>query len=128
LVVDDEADARGLLDYALSGEGFDVTTAATGIEGVKKAREVLPDVILLDIMLPDIDGFMVADMLRRQPATADIPVVILSARGGTAVQVRGAECGVYSCLIKSAGLEAIIAGLREALEHRRAPANGSSGE
>lgn len=125
LVVDDEADARGLLDYALSGAGFQVTTAATGIEAVQKARQLLPDLILLDIMLPDIDGFTVADLLRRKPATAAIPVVMLSAYGGVSVQARSVESGVKRCLVKSVTVEIIIASIREALSRRKGSAQAT---
>ena len=115
LVVDDDAEARGLLDYVLNDAGFNVSLAATGIEGVQLARKLRPDVILLDLMLPDIDGFTVAELLRRHPATAQIPVVVLSAQGGLSVQARGAECGVQRCLIKSGNVEQILTSVREVL-------------
>ena len=116
LVVDDDADLRGLLDYVFCGAGYDVTLAATGIDGVQKARQILPDVVLLDIVLPDIDGFTVAELLRRHPATALTPVMMLSAYGGMAVQARGAECGVQNCLLKSSGIELIQANVEKALK------------
>ena len=116
LVVDDDADVRGLLDYVFCGAGFDVTLAATGIEGVEKARQFRPDVVLLDIMLPDIDGFTVAELLRRNAITARVPVIILSAHAGVSVQARGVECGVRRCLVKSAGIERIVADVTEALK------------
>ena len=115
LAVDDDGDLRSLLDYVLCGVGFDVTLAATGIEGVQLARKLHPDVILLDLMLPDIDGFTIAELLRRHPTTAQIPVVVLSAHGGMAVQARGAECGVERCLVKSVGIEQVLARVREVL-------------
>jgi two-component system response regulator RpaA len=121
LVVDDDADVRGLLDYVFCGAGYEVTLVATGIAGVETARQLLPDVILLDIMLPDIDGFTVAELLRRHPATARIPVVMLSAYGGLSVQARGVECGVQNCLLKTAGVEAILASVQAALQ-RNTPA------
>jgi DNA-binding response OmpR family regulator len=106
---------RGLLDYVFCGAGYDVTLVASGIEGVETARQFLPDVILLDIMLPDIDGFTVAELLRRHPTTARVPIVMLSAHGGMSVQARGAECGVSDCLLKSAGIERILTSVHEAL-------------
>jgi DNA-binding response OmpR family regulator len=109
LVVDDDADARGLLDYVFCGAGYDVGLAATGIEGVEKARQMRPDVVLLDIMLPDIDGFTVAELLKRNAATAGSIVVMLSAYGGMPVMARAVECGVARCLLKSAGIEEILA-------------------
>jgi DNA-binding response OmpR family regulator len=115
LVVDDDAEARGLLDYVLCGAGYEVTLASTGIEAVEKARQIGPDLVLLDIMLPDMDGFAVAELLRHQPATARAPVIMLSAYGGMSVQARGLECGVYRCLLKSVGVELILACVMEAL-------------
>jgi len=115
LVVDDDADLRGLLDYVLCGAGYDVMLAATGLEGVQLARKLHPNVILLDIMLPDVDGFTVAELLRRHLATAQIPIVVLSAHGGLSMQARGAECGVQRCLIKSVGFDQILASVREVL-------------
>jgi len=114
--VDDDADVRGLLDYVFCGAGYDVTLAANGVEGVEKARQLQPDVILLDIMLPDIDGFTVAELLRRHPSTAKTAVVMLSAYGGMSVQARGAECGVSNCLLKTAGIEHILASVEAALK------------
>ena len=113
LVVDDDADTRGLLDYVFCGAGYDVSLAATGTEGVQKARQIQPDVVLLDIMLPDIDGFTVAELLRRNEATARSRVVMLSAYGGVSVQARGIECGVADCLLKNAGIERILASVEQ---------------
>ena len=115
LVVDDDADVRGLLDYVFCGAGYDVTLVTNGIAAVQKARQLLPDVVLLDIMLPDIDGFTVAELLRRHPATARTRVVMLSAYGGMSVQARGAECGVQTCLLKTAGIEQILASVQKVL-------------
>jgi DNA-binding response OmpR family regulator len=113
LVVDDDADTRGLLDYVFCGAGYDVSLAATGIEGVQKAREIQPDVVLLDIMLPDIDGFTVAELLRRNEATARSRIVMLSAYGGVSVQARGIECGVAECLLKNSGIDRIVASVEQ---------------
>jgi GAF domain-containing protein/CheY-like chemotaxis protein len=78
LVIEDEAAARDLLARALSREGFRVVTAASGEEGLRLAREVRPDAITLDVLMPGMDGWAVLAALKGDPATADIPVVMLT--------------------------------------------------
>ena len=78
-------------------------------------------------MLPDIDGFTVAELLRRHPGTAQIPVVVLSAHGGISMEARGVECGIQRCLIKSVGIEQVLASVREVLGQPAEPfASGQS--
>lgn len=126
LVVDDEPEVCGLLDYVLSGAGYDVVVAAGGFEAVRVARELSPDLVLLDIMMPDMDGFTVATLLREEPATARIPIIILSAHGGTMVQAKGAQCGVHRCLIKTGFMEETLAAVRECLdESPHSPRSGN---
>jgi DNA-binding response OmpR family regulator len=84
LVVDDEADFTELLKYDLAKRGFEVFSAANAIEALNHARRVLPDVILLDQMLPDLDGASLCGILRCQPSTAKIPIVMISALDGIA--------------------------------------------
>lgn len=80
LVVDDEEDIRFILRTRLEAAGFRVETAADGLEGLNRARQLRPDLILLDLMLPGIDGFSVCAMLKRDQQFNSIPIVILSAR------------------------------------------------
>lgn len=120
LVVDDEAETLTLLDYVLCGVGFEVATAATGSEALAKARQFQPDVVLLDIQLPDVDGFAVCERLRSQAAPAEIPVILLSNHGGFAVRARGIEAGSQQSLQKSDGLEAVVHSLRQALAEKAA--------
>ena len=82
LVVDDEQDFTALIAHNLSGASYEVLTANDGVEALNKARRHLPDLILLDLMLPDLDGFSVCEILRRQPSTANIPIVIVTAMAG----------------------------------------------
>ncbi len=118
LVVDDEAETLTLLDYVLCGAGFEVATAANGTEALTKASEFQPDVVLLDIQLPDVDGFAVCERLRSQPAPAEIPVILFSNHSGIAVRARGLEAGSRQCLTKTEGLEAVIGSLRQAVEDK----------
>ena len=105
LVVDDDADVRGLLDYVFCGAGFDVTLAATGIEGVEKARQLRPDVVLLDIMLPDIDGYEVCRSLRTNMRTSHIPVIFLTQKDERSDKLQGLELGADDYITKPFDIE-----------------------
>lgn len=80
LYIEDESDILYLVSRLLEKEGFEVELARTGAEGMKKAKESKPDLILLDIMLPDIDGWEVCKKLKEEKETKDIPVVMLTVR------------------------------------------------
>jgi CheY-like chemotaxis protein len=79
LIVDDEADFIELLQYRLVGQLYEFIVANDGVRALSLARECKPDLILLDILLPDLDGLSVCEILRCQPATKNIPVIFLSA-------------------------------------------------
>jgi DNA-binding response OmpR family regulator len=79
LLVDDENDFIELLQYKLAGHGYDLIVANDGVHALSQARLLKPDLILLDILLPDLDGLSVCEILRRQPATKKIPVIFMSA-------------------------------------------------
>ncbi len=81
LVVDDEENIRKLVNYNLLLDGYDVAMAVDGKEGLEKAISEKPDLILLDIMMPEIDGLEVCSRLKKNPETRDIPVFMLSAKG-----------------------------------------------
>jgi DNA-binding response OmpR family regulator len=112
LIVDDEGDARRLLDYNFTAAGFRVATAVSGETALRLAARLRPDIILLDIVLPDMDGFTVCRQLRAAAHTARTPVVMLSSHSGFSVQATGAEVGARRCLSKSAELSQIIAAVR----------------
>src|SRR5688572_15728500 len=80
LVVDDEPDAVDLIEFNLKNAGFQVKTASEGAEALAKARSVLPSLIVLDVMLPEIDGFEICKLLRRDQNTAAIPIIMLTAK------------------------------------------------
>ena len=79
LLVDDELDFAELLQFRLEDCGYKVLGATNGSEALNKARQYLPDVILLDLLLPDWDGLTLCELLRRQPSTCDTPVIMISA-------------------------------------------------
>jgi len=100
LSVDDEQDVTDLVRFHLTRAGCDVLTAATGREAIELVHRHHPNLILLDLMLPDIDGFGVCEMLRRQPDTAAIPIVILTAWATTDAQSLGLDLGALDYLTK----------------------------
>jgi DNA-binding response OmpR family regulator len=82
LIVDDEHDFIELLQYKLAGHGYDLIVANDGVHALSQARTMKPNLILLDILLPDLDGLSVCEILRRQPSTKKIPVIFMSALTG----------------------------------------------
>lgn len=109
LVVDDEATVRELLSATLRFAGFDVTSAATAGEAVTAAAEEPPDLVLLDVMLPDMDGFEVVRRLR------PTPVLFLTARDGQADKIQGLSLGADDYVTKPFDLEELIARIRAVL-------------
>ena len=82
LIVDDENDFIELLQYKLAGYGYEMIVANDGVHALSQARTLKPNLILLDILLPDLDGLSVCEILRRQPATKKIPIIFMSALTG----------------------------------------------
>ncbi|BAT51338.1 two-component response regulator [Nostoc sp. NIES-3756] len=101
LIIDDEYDIRAVAELALKAVGaWEVSTAASGIEGVAKAAAEQPDVILLDVMMPDMDGIATFQALQANPITQPIPVILLTAKVQAAEQRRFAELGVRAIITK----------------------------
>lgn len=100
LVVEDEQDVVDLLRYNLNRSGFTVSIATTGIEGLKKAREERPDAIILDLMLPEMDGEKVCKTLKGDDNTALIPILMLTAKGQADERVTGLELGADDYITK----------------------------
>lgn len=100
LSVDDERDVTDLVQFHLSRAGFEVITASSGRAALESIANRPPDLIILDLMLPDIDGFGICEILRRQPATATIPIVILSAWATTDARNLGLELGALDYVTK----------------------------
>ena len=100
LVVDDDDVIRQLITVNLELEGFEVATAVDGQDCLDKVKDVRPDVVTLDIMMPRLDGWEAASRLRADPETADVKVVLLSARAQEADLERGSRIGVDAYLTK----------------------------
>jgi DNA-binding response OmpR family regulator len=116
LVVEDNEEMLEILSLSLAAEGFSVSTAKSGIEAVKKARSNHPDVILLDLMLPEMDGFGVCETLRRDPVTAKTPILILSGATGEFTRMAGIESGGTDFISKPAKPKDLVSRIRLALE------------
>ncbi len=101
LSIEDDAFLSSLVSGKLIETGFSVITAGTGADGLAKAKLEQPDLILLDIMLPDMGGFEILERLKSDPETTKIPVIILSNLGGRDEIERGVKLGATSYLIKS---------------------------
>ena len=100
LVVDDEPDILSILVYQLSKEGFRVSTSVNGQSAIATAAEERPDLVILDLMLPGIDGYEVLKRLRQNEATASIPVILLTARREEEERLRGFEYGADDYVTK----------------------------
>ena len=128
LVVDDEPNIRELVQVALNFHGFAVTTSATGEDALQLTEAYRPDLIVLDVLLPDIDGFEVCRRLRS--VANDVPVIFLTARDATADTVTGLTIGGDDYITKPFSVEALIARVRAVLRRtadRRGGRDGTSG-
>jgi two-component system phosphate regulon response regulator PhoB len=119
LIVEDDEDICEILRYNLEREGFTVAATATGEDGLAHAREQLPDLILLDLMLPGIQGLEVCRRLRRLESTANVPLIIVSAKGEEADVVAGLEMGADDFVTKPFSPRELVARVRSVLRRGR---------
>jgi len=120
LVVDDEPDVIEILRFNLNGAGFEVTASENGKDALQKARRLKPDLIVLDLMLPEMDGLEVCKYLRRDPATENIPVLMLTARAGEIDRVLGLEIGADDYVVKPFSPRELVLRIKKLLQ--RSPA------
>ena len=118
LVVDDEEDILELVRYNLSRDGYKIICASTGEEGLKAARSENPDLIVLDLMLPGIDGLDVARRLKGDDVTRKIPIVMLTAKGEESDIVTGLELGADDYITKPFSARILVARIRAVLRRR----------
>ncbi len=122
LAVDDEPELTELMEFHLARAGHIVTTAAHGWEALACVRRERPDLILLDLMLPDIDGFGVCEILRREAHTATIPVIIVSAWASNDSRHLGLEFGALDYITKPFSPRELVARVNRLLQVRARPA------
>ena len=116
LVVDDEDMIRSVLRLTLVRAGYDVTEAESGEEALAKVQEDRPDLILLDVMMPGMDGFAVCEQLRRDPDTVDLPIIMLSARSDSQSRKESVRAGATKYLTKPLETNKLLAHVQEELE------------
>jgi DNA-binding response OmpR family regulator len=119
LIVDDNAELRELLRLNFKAAGFSITTAASGNAALRKARALVPDLILLDLELPEVNGFAVCEILRRDPATASIPIIMLTGLTSQFSRIVGLEVGADDYVTKPASPQHLLSRVKALL--RRTP-------
>jgi diguanylate cyclase (GGDEF)-like protein len=119
LVVDDDPDIARFIEVNLRTQGFDVHLASDGVEALERAREVVPDLVLVDVMMPRMDGFQVVDRLRSEPRTANISIIMLTAKALTADKVLGITTGADDYIIKPFDPVELVARVKGTLRRAR---------
>ncbi len=119
LVVEDEQDVAELMRFNLAREGYDVRVALTGTEALRLAREFVPAVILLDIMVPQLNGWEVCRRLKEEPVTRDVPVIMVTGRVEEGDKVLGFELGADDYVTKPFSPRELVARVRAVLRRAR---------
>ena len=114
-MVEDDPDLVELLSFNLRASGFVVSTSGDGVDALKKARSIVPDLILLDLMLPQLDGFGVCEILRRDPVTAAIPIIMVTAMSSQFARLAGLEAGANDYITKPFSPKQLVARVQEFL-------------
>jgi len=120
LIVEDNTELLELMRLGFTQAGFSVSTAANGVEAIKKARSVSPDVILLDLILPEMDGFAACEALRRSQETSTIPIIMLTGLTSEFTRFAGMESGADEYVTKPASPEQLLPRVKYWLRHSRA--------
>ncbi len=118
LIVEDDASALRLIEFSLQQEGYDVITATNGLTGLKKAQNEKFDLIILDLMLPGIDGFEICSRLRKEPDTAQTPILILSAKTHETDVAMANDVGADAYLNKSGDPAEIVTQVQALLSQK----------
>ena len=116
LVVDDDDDSRTLLAHLLKREGYEVDTAIDGQDAVEKLPDDSIDVLLLDVMMPRMDGFAVCEALKKDSRTASLPVILLTARDDMETRANGMKLGVSDFLAKPVNKQELFQRVRTQIE------------
>jgi DNA-binding response OmpR family regulator len=117
LIVEDNTELLELMRLGFKQAGFSVSTAANGVEAIKKARSLSPDVILLDLVLPEMDGFAACEALRRSEETSAIPIIMLTGLTSEFTRFAGMESGADEYVTKPASPEQLLPKVRYWLRH-----------
>lgn len=128
LLVDDEPDILEFVGYNLTKEGFEVHTAANGLQAIEKASEITPHLILLDVMMPELDGMETCKRLKQMPALSRTIIVFLSARGEDESQLRGFDLGGDDYITKPIHPKLLVSRLKAILKRSEGGAAEEDGE
>ncbi len=126
LVVEDEADALELVKFNLEQAGLDVIEAVDGIQALKQVRAASPNLVVLDLMIPELDGLEVCKLLRRDPATSTIPIIMLTAKAAEVDRVLGLELGADDYVTKPFSPRELVLRVKNLLERRESAADQSA--
>jgi two-component system alkaline phosphatase synthesis response regulator PhoP len=121
LVVEDERDVAELIRYTLDREGFEVVVATNGADALREARDSRPDLVLLDLMLPLVNGWELCRRLKQDPATGALPVIMLTARSEEGDKVLGFELGADDYVTKPFSTRELVARVRAVVRRARPP-------
>ncbi len=119
LIVEDEPDIRELVVHHLKREGYQVSAASSGEEALRQVQAAPPDLVILDLMMPSMDGLEVCRRLRQDPATASLPIVMLTAKGDEVDRVLGLEIGADDYVVKPFSPKELLARVRAVLRRSR---------
>lgn len=108
LVIEDDPATLRLVDYSLKQEGYEIITASNGLEGIRKALKESPDLVILDVMLPGMDGFEICYRLKSEPVTAKLPILMFSAKAQEIDKDMGIKVGADDYLTKPSAPANII--------------------
>ncbi|MBI3186190.1 MAG: winged helix-turn-helix domain-containing protein [Myxococcales bacterium] len=122
LIVEDEEDLAGLLEYNLEAEGHNTEVSRTGGQAIARARAHPPDLVLLDLMLPDVPGSEIARLLRAEPALSGARIIMVTAKGEEADRVKGLELGADDYVVKPFSVKELLLRVRAVLRRSEAPA------
>jgi two-component system alkaline phosphatase synthesis response regulator PhoP len=129
LVIEDDPSTLRLTKYILEQEGYQVLTAPNGLEGLRKAKNEELDLIILDIVLPGVDGFEICHRLRAEPQTAQLPILMVSAKAREIDKATGLKMGADDYIIKPADPSEIVSRVESLLAKKTAkPPNGLDNE
>ena len=128
LLVDDEPDILDILSYNLEKEGFIVHAASNGREGVELARKMLPDLILLDVMMPEMDGMETCVQIREEPQLKDTIIAFLTARGEDYSQIAGFDAGADDYIMKPVKPRVLVSRIKALLRRNEGKVAEGSGE
>ena len=126
LVVDDDADWVELISFNLKKAGFLIGTATNGIDALKKARTLIPDLILLDLKLPELDGFAVCESLKKDPATEKTPIIMLTGLTSEFTRYAGLESGANEYVTKPANPDQLLSRIEYWLQKEPASAESAT--